>query len=60
LAAAITAVTALFDALFALLIGIIFPATPTAISTLAAFGIIFPLVVVVLGFLFKLVRGRSD
>jgi hypothetical protein len=61
LQAAIDAVELLFTELFDILIAIIFPATPTAVSTLAAFAIIFPLVLVVLGFLFRLVRrGGSD
>lgn len=37
----------------------IFPATLTPISVLAAFGVIFPIVGVVMGFVFSLVRGRS-
>jgi hypothetical protein len=49
----------LFTSLFTLISGFIFPATPSAVSTLAAFAILFPLIVLVLGFLLKLVRGSS-
>lgn len=59
LTAAITAVTELFNQFFTMLSGIIFPDTVTAVSVLASFGVIFPIIVVVLGFLFSLVRGRS-
>lgn len=47
--------TAFFD----LLSGMIFPTTLTPISVLAAFGLIFPIVGIVLGFVFSLARGRS-
>jgi hypothetical protein len=59
LQAAIDVMTALFTGFFALLSGIIFPATVTPVSALASFGILFPLVVIVLGFLYSLVRGRG-
>lgn len=50
--------TQLFTAFFDLLSGIIFPATPTAISSIASFGLLFAIVVTVLGFVYKLV-GRG-
>lgn len=56
---AIAAVTELLTQFFTLISGIIFPATLTPVSVLAAFGMIFPIVGVVLGFLFSLVRGRG-
>lgn len=59
LQSALDAVTALFTALFDIIVGIVFPTTVTPVSVLAAFGIIFPLVVVALGFLYKLVRSGS-
>lgn len=49
----------LFTEMFDLISGIIFPATITPISVLAAFGMIFPVLGVVLGFVFSLVRGRG-
>lgn len=52
--------TALFGELFDLIVGIVFPATVTPVSALAAFGILFPLVVIALGFLRKLVRSGGD
>lgn len=59
LTAAITSTTALFNALFELVSGIIFPATAdaTAVSNLASFAILLPIIVAVLGFLFKLVKS---
>jgi hypothetical protein len=56
---AITAVTTLLNQFFTLISGMIFPATLTPVSVLAAFGVIFPIVGVVMGFVFSLVRGRS-
>ena len=49
--------TALFNSFFNLLSGIIFPTTPTAVSSIASFGLLFAIVVTVLGFLYKL-TGR--
>ena len=49
--------TAIFTGFFTLLSGIIFPATVTPVSSLAAFGLLFPLVGLALGFLYRLVRG---
>lgn len=49
----------LFGRFFDLLVALIFPATPTAISSLAAFGLIFPIVGVVLGLLYRLVRSSG-
>jgi hypothetical protein len=43
--------------MFTLISGIIFPATPTAISTIAAFAVILPIIVAVLAFIFKLIRS---
>lgn len=54
LQAALDAVTALFTALFDLIVGIVFPATPTPVSVLAAFGLIIPLVVAAFTFLRRL------
>ena len=50
---------ALFTALLTTLSGILFPATPSAMSTIAAFGIIVPLLFVVLAFVFKLVKSKG-
>jgi hypothetical protein len=52
-------VTLLITQLFTLISGIIFPATSTPISTLAAFGLLFPLVVLGLNFVLKLARGSG-
>jgi hypothetical protein len=59
LQAALDAVMALFTALLTTLSGILFPATPSAMSTIAAFGIIVPLLFVVLAFVFKLVKSKG-
>ena len=50
---------AIFTQLFTILTGIIFPAAVTPVSALAAFGLLFPLLVVALGFLYKLVRSAG-
>jgi hypothetical protein len=42
------------------LVGIIFPATVTPVSALAAFGLIFPIIGVVLGLLYRLVRSSGS
>lgn len=51
--------TAIFQGFFTLLTGVIFPDTVTSVSALASFGVLFPIVVVVLGFLYSLIRGRG-
>ena len=56
---AIDLVILFFNEMFDLISGIIFPATGTPVSVLAAFGIIFPLVVIVLSFVRSLARGNS-
>ena len=50
---------AIFTQLFTILTGIIFPDPVTPVSALAAFGLLFPLLVVALGFLYKLVRSAG-
>lgn len=54
---AITAVTDLVTQFFALISGIVFPATLTPVSVLAAFAFIFPLIGLVLSFFRGLIRG---
>lgn len=60
LTTAIEAVTELFTEFFTLISGIVFPTVLTPVSVLAAFGLIFPILIVVLGFLYRLVRGSSS
>lgn len=41
--------------MFNTIVGIIFPATPTAISILASFGLLFGVLLAVVGFIYRLV-----
>lgn len=59
LEAALDVLELLFGRFFDLLVALIFPATPTAVSSLAAFGLIFPIVGIVLGLLYRLVRSAG-
>lgn len=59
LSAAIDVVTALFTGLFDLIVGLVFPTTPTPVSALAAFGLIFPLIGVAYSFLRRLTGGNG-
>jgi hypothetical protein len=60
LQAALDAVMLLFQSLLTTLSGIIFPATPSAMSTIVSFGVIIPLLFVVLAFVFKLIKSKGS
>ena len=49
----------LFQAFTDVLVGLIFPATVTPISALASFGILFPIIGIVLGLVYRLVRSAG-
>jgi hypothetical protein len=59
LQAAIDVMILLFQSLMDVLVGIIFPATVTPISALASFGVLFPLIGLVLGLVYRLVRSAG-
>lgn len=49
----------LFSEFMDILVALIFPAVVTPVSALAAFGIIFPIVGIVLSLLYRLVRSAG-
>lgn len=51
--------TALFTSLFGVVTGIVFPATVTPVSVIAAFGLLFPLIGLTLAFLKRLASSGS-
>lgn len=59
LQAALDVMLLLLTELFTILVGIIFPAAVTPVSALASFAILFPLLAIALGFLYKLVRSAG-
>lgn len=56
---AIDGVTALFTSMMTLVSGIIFPAVVTPISLLAAFGLLFPVILIVVAFVKMLAKVKS-